>query len=111
MTIYKTKYQKRGDSSTINKEMSNIVKEIASVIGYENTMLLKNWKKAFPEQYVHMLSFDNMKKNKDGTTILYIKATNPSIGFLLHYEKLTIIEKLARIVGSKMIKDFKISAK
>jgi len=91
--------------------MGNIVKEIASVIGYEKTMLLKDWKKAFPEQYVNMLSFDKMQKNKDGTTILYIKSINPSIGLLLHYEKLTIIEKLARIVGSKIITDFKISAK
>ena len=104
-------YRKKGSSTTMSKIMDNVIKDVVSVIGYEKTMLLKYWKKAFPEQYVHILSFDKMQKNKDGTTILYIKSTNPSIGLLLYYEKLTIIEKLARIVGSKIINDFKISAK
>lgn len=91
--------------------MDNLVKDIVSAIGYEKTILLKDWKKAFPEQYINILSFEKMQNKKDGGAILYIKSTNPSIGLLLHYEKLTILEKLARIVGSKIITDFKISAK
>jgi len=94
----------------ISNIMDDAIKDVASIIGYEQTMLLKDWRKAFPAGYTHMLSFDKMQKKKDGSTILYLKAENSSISFLIHYEKLVILEKLATIVGSKIITDFKISA-
>lgn len=89
--------------------MDDAIKDIASLIGYEKTMLLKDWKKAFPEQYRDMLSFEKMQHNKDKSVILYIKCDNSGISMMIHYEKIMIIEKLARIVGSKIVTDFKMA--
>ena len=93
----------------ISNIMDDAIKDIIRIIGYEKTMLLKDWKKAFPEQYRGMLSFEKMQHKKDKSVILYIKCDNSAISIMLHYDKIMIIEKLARIFGSKVITDFKMA--
>lgn len=113
------RYVRKGRSAThISVYSKEICKKIAQDIGYERMMILRHWKDAFPKEYSSEIGFSHLGENKfnvsretknEDAIILYIKCANSSIGMLIFYQKIEIIEKMARIIGCKKVVDIKIA--
>ncbi|MGL6107536.1 MAG: DciA family protein [Romboutsia sp.] len=113
------RYARKGRSAThISVYLKDICKKIAQDIGYERMMILRHWKDAFPKEYYSDIEFSHLRENKfnvsretknEDAIILYIKCTNSSTGMMIFYQKIEIIEKMARIIGCRKVVDIKIS--
>ena len=101
--------KKQQPCSTLPANLEVLCKEIVTTIGYQKTMVLKHWKDAFPKENLSMLEFKKLQDRNDGGCVLHITCQDSSVALLLHYQKIFIIEKLSRIVGSKFIVDVKIA--
>lgn len=95
--------------STLPKALDALCKDVVSTIGYQKTMTLKHWRDAFPKEYLSMLEFKKLQDSNQGGCVLHVACQNSCIATLLYYQKIMIIEKLARITGSKFVVDFKIT--
>jgi len=101
--------KKQQPCSTLSDNLDELCKDIVNTIGYQKTMVLKHWKDAFPKEYLSLLEFTKLQDRMDGGCVLYIACQNSSIALLLHYEKVIILEKLAKLTGSKFVIDVKIA--
>lgn len=87
-----------------------IHKDIANVIGVQKMLLLRDWRKAFDKEFLGMVEFDKVQKSRDNTCTLFIRVKHHSIGLMVHYSKIIILERLAVITqGSRFVTDLKVS--
>lgn len=87
--------------------MGKACKGIADAIGFERMIVLKRWKEAFPQNMCKDIFFYKLKNNKDGTVDIHFRVRHQSLLLLLHYEKIIIIEKLNKMIGSQFVNSVK----